>query len=104
MPPDVKGSPSFLRLSGLGDYAYVAWTSGRLLRYEIRDLDHPRLAEELNLVDEPGVTLTALEPLLGGTTLLAGDSSGRVRAWSFPSSAAACSLVLSDEKRWARRR
>lgn len=97
LPPDIKGPPSFLRLSGLGDYAYVAWASGRLLRYEIRDLDHPRLAEEVHLVDEPGVTLTALEPLLGGTTLLAGDSSGRVRAW-FPILAASARSLGSDEK------
>ena len=83
LPADAKGPPQFLRLSGLGDYAYVAWNSGRLLRYEIRDLDHPRLMEDVHVVDEPGVSLTVLEPLLGGTTLLAGDSSGRVRAW-FP--------------------
>ena len=61
LPPDAAGSPKFLRLSGLGDYLYVAWDNGRLLRYEIRDLDHPRLVEDLNLIDEPAVTLTVLE-------------------------------------------
>lgn len=83
LPSDAKTPPNFLRLSGLGDYLYVAWDNGRLLRYEIRDLDHPRLAETINLVDDADLRLTALEPLIGGTTLLAGDSTGRVRAW-FP--------------------
>ncbi len=97
LPADIKGPPKFLHLSGLGDYVYVAWSDGRLLRYEIRDLEHPRLAEEVNLVDESGVSLTALEPLLGGTTLLAGDSSGRVRAW-FPVLATGARSFGSEEK------
>ncbi|HEX3997760.1 MAG TPA: ABC transporter permease subunit [Pirellulales bacterium] len=83
LPADIDGPPKFLRLGGLGEYLYIAWSNGRLLRYETRDLDHPRLMEDRNLLGESGMTLTALAPLLGGTTFLAGDSSGRVRTW-FP--------------------
>jgi phosphate transport system permease protein len=101
LPADAKGPPKFLRLAGLGDYVYTAWSNGRLLRYEIRDLDHPRLAEEVNTIDEPGVSLTVLEPLLGGTTLLAGDSSGRVRAW-FPVLATGTPSLGGEEKGFPR--
>jgi phosphate transport system permease protein len=83
LPPGPDGPPTYLRMAGLGDYAYLAWPNGRLLRFEIRDLAHPRLVEDIKLLTEPGATLTALEPLLGGTSLVAGDSTGRVRVW-FP--------------------
>jgi phosphate transport system permease protein len=83
LPPGSGGAPTFLRMAGLGDYAYLAWPDGRLLRYEIRDLEHPRLVEDLNVLSEPGARLTSLEPLLGGTSLVAGDSTGHVRIW-FP--------------------
>ena len=83
LPPEPDGPPAFLRMAGLGDYAYVGWPNGRLLRYEIRNLAHPRLVEDLKLITEEVHTLTVLEPLLGGTSLVAGDSTGRVRIW-FP--------------------
>jgi phosphate transport system permease protein len=83
LPSSVEGPPSFLVLSGLGDYLYAAWGNGRLLRYEIRDPEKPRLAEEVNVIDQAGAKLTALCPLVGGYTLVAGDSQGNVRTW-FP--------------------
>jgi phosphate transport system permease protein len=87
LPSSVQGAPKFLALSGLADYLYAAWENGRLLRYEIRDPEKPRLVEEVNLIARPGATLTALCPLVGGYTLVAGDSLGEVRTW-FPVSAA----------------
>ena len=86
LPSDPDGLPKFLRISGLGDFAYVAWPSGRLLRYEIRNLAHPRLVEDLNALGEPSARLTPVyfEAAAGaGSSLVIGDSSGRVRIW-FP--------------------
>jgi len=74
------GRPSRLLLSGLGDNIYLAWDDGRCVRYDASGGD-PRVAEELDLVDAPGETLTAAPFLIGKTTLLTGDSQGRVRAW-----------------------
>lgn len=86
IPYDASGHsepPAWLLLSGLGDTACVVWRDGTLLRFDTRDFSSPSLIERLDLVPESGLELTALKLLLGRTTLLAGDSSGRIRAW-FP--------------------
>lgn len=75
--------PEFFAISGLGEYLYFAWPDGQLQRYEIRNSAKQTLAEELDLLPEPEAKLTCLEMLVGGTTLLVGDSLGRVQAW-FP--------------------
>ena len=80
---DREDLPSFLALSGLGDSASIAWPDGTLVRYNTRDFNRPYIQEIVDLVPEPGGTLTVLRFLLGRTTLLTGDSTGTVRAW-FP--------------------
>lgn len=78
--PRGEGLPERLLLSGGGDALYLAWNDGILQRYDVRDPAAAALAEELDLVDGEG-TLTALTFLLGKTTLISGDSRGRVRGW-----------------------
>jgi phosphate transport system permease protein len=78
-----QGLPSWLLLSGLGDTVCAIWRDGTLLRFDTRDFSSPSLIERLDLVPEPDCTLTAVQLLLGRATILAGDSSGRTRAW-FP--------------------
>jgi phosphate transport system permease protein len=90
IPSTVEGPPKYLAISGLGDYVYAAWENGQLLRYEIRDVEKPRLVEDLRIVSEPGAKLTSLVPLLGGFTIVAGDSVGQVRTW-FP-------VIVTDTK------
>jgi phosphate transport system permease protein len=82
-----RAVPDFMVLAGMGDAVCLAWRDGILLRYDSRDFAAPRLAEEIRLGIGPGATLTAMTPLLGRTTVLTGDSTGRVRAW-FPTRAA----------------
>src|SRR5207249_3423270 len=55
------------------------WDDGLLYRYNTRDLNTP--AEVVHLLEERGPTLTSARFLIGRTTLLVGDSSGRVRGW-----------------------
>ncbi|HEV3003624.1 MAG TPA: hypothetical protein VGX78_04155, partial [Pirellulales bacterium] len=82
LPPGQLGATATrVMLSGVGDNAFVAWPDGRLLRFDVRDPNAPQLAEELDLVPEPSARLTALEWMIGKTTLVAGDSLGRVRGW-----------------------
>jgi phosphate transport system permease protein len=83
VPAADGGPPKFVLVGGLGDYAYAAWENGRLLRFEIRNPAKPRLVEDLRIVTEPGAKLQSLVMLLGGGTLIAGDSLGQVKAW-FP--------------------
>lgn len=76
-----RGKPAFLRLSGLGDNVFVAWEDGTLTRYDTRDYAKASVTEELDLTPEPGARLTALEFLIGKSTLVSGDSLGNVRGW-----------------------
>jgi phosphate transport system permease protein len=74
-------APAYLMLSGLGDNAFLAWPDGKLLRFDTRDIAKPVLAETVDLVPESDISLTALGHLIGKTSLVAGDSKGRVRVW-----------------------
>jgi phosphate transport system permease protein len=81
IPPRVgKGSPDYLLLSGVGDNVYLVWLDGHLLRVSTQDLEAPKVVEETELLED-GLKLTAIQFQIGKTTLLAGDSSGRIRAW-----------------------
>ncbi len=71
--------PKFLRLGGQGDTINLAWEDGYLQRYDARQMDEAKLVEKIKLLDQG--TLTQLEYLLGDTTLIAGDSTGKLSAW-----------------------
>jgi phosphate transport system permease protein len=81
--PKDRGLPSRVLVSDLGVDVYAAWDDGHTLRYNVRDVDQAVPSETLDLVPEPGRTLTALRFLIGRFTLIAGDSAGTLRAW-FP--------------------
>jgi phosphate transport system permease protein len=76
-----EAQPRWLRLAGLGDNVYLVWEDGRLQRYDVRSLSEPRFAESVWLAEEPHVNLTVLGFLIGKTSLVTGDSAGRVRVW-----------------------
>jgi phosphate transport system permease protein len=85
-PDAVRGLPDRLLLSGGGDLLYLVWRDGHLVRYDLRDPDKARAVEEVELLDgDEGSSgeVTAISFLIGKTTLICGDSLGRVRAW-FP--------------------
>ncbi len=73
--------PKYLRLAGLGDTVYLIWEDGRLVRFDTRNIERPVLAEELDLVEGPKGRVTALGMLIGKTSLVCGDSGGRLRIW-----------------------
>ena len=79
--PTGRTEPLHLFLLGNGGSLLVIWEDGYLQRFDLRDLDAPVLAQDVDLVREPGERMTAASMLLGRTTLLAGDSLGRLRAW-----------------------
>lgn len=76
-----QDAPLRVLVSGVGDNVFAAWPDGRLLRYDVKNFKAPALAESIDLVPEPKGRLTALEFMIGKTTLAAGDSLGRVRGW-----------------------
>jgi phosphate transport system permease protein len=81
LPPRDGSAPKYLLVSGVGDNVFVVWEDGHLLRVSAQDLESPKVVETVELVDLPGQALTAVQFLIGKSTLLVGDTSGRVRAW-----------------------
>lgn len=81
--PRPDAEPAFLLLSGLGDSVLLAWADGRAIRFNTRTPEKATVEESVDLLEDASLRLTALQYLLGQTTVLAGDSGGRVRAW-FP--------------------
>lgn len=81
LPDAEKVPPSHVLVSGVGDNVFVTWAKGRTLRISTQNIETPRVVEEFNLLGEEDVVLTALQFMIGKTTLLAGDTTGRVRAW-----------------------
>ncbi len=78
--PAGKDPPDYLLISGVGDNVYLVWQDGHLVRVSTQDLENPRVVEEMELLAD-GAKVTALQFQIGKTTLLVGDSTGRVRAW-----------------------
>ncbi len=76
-------APEHLLVSDLGDSVYVAWPDGLLHRYNVFDVKAPFLAETANLSPGAEHRLSVLAFLVGGMTLVAGDTAGTLRAW-FP--------------------
>lgn len=73
--------PFFVGLSGLGDALFMLWSDGTLHRYDLRTIEQVHLAEQLDVLAEPERRVTAVQFLLGRSTLLVGDTSGRVSLW-----------------------
>ncbi len=83
-----RGLPRWVMLRGLGDNAIAVWEDGRAVRVDVRDLAHPKIAEELDFlsdeVREPGgapARVSAVAFLNGKNTLLIGDTAGGLTAW-----------------------
>jgi phosphate transport system permease protein len=81
--PRPGAAPVFLGLSELADTLTLLHEDGALQRYDLRDFEHPVFMDETPLLDDSALRITVCRYLLGRSTLLVGDSSGRVRAW-FP--------------------
>ena len=77
--PPHPGKPDRILLAGTGDTFYLAWEDGTLCRYNVTTVDKPFLAETRRLIGDR--TMTGADFLVGKTTLMVGDSSGRIRAW-----------------------
>jgi phosphate transport system permease protein len=80
-PTSPKGHPQHLLVTGVGDNVYLIWEDGQLVRVNTQDLEEPKIVETVDLLGQKGLTVTAVQFQLGKSTLLVGDSFGRVRAW-----------------------
>ncbi|MCH5376952.1 MAG: ABC transporter permease subunit, partial [Planctomycetes bacterium] len=70
-----------VQLGNRAQNLFVAWSDGRLLRYDMRDPRAARPAEVVDVVPDDAAKLTVCRFILARETLICGDSSGGVRAW-----------------------
>lgn len=61
---------------------YVADVLGNIYYYDVSNKSEPRLIQKVKAVED-GVSITAIEFLAGGISILVGDSTGQVAQW-FP--------------------
>lgn len=80
LPAKAMGLPSYSLFNGVGDNVFLIWKTGELQRVNTRKMEAPVLVESVRLTDE-NVSITAVQFMIGKTSLLVGDSSGRVRSW-----------------------
>ncbi len=85
IPFEARGTPpQRLDLAAGGNELMIAWEDGLLDRFSTRDPANIERLERGYLLDpQGGSKLTALAPILGGSTFLWGDSTGRLRG-GFP--------------------
>lgn len=75
------GTPRWMLQNGLGDMVFLVWEDGTLWRVLARDLATVEIAEKTRVLEDGAGKLTSVAWLLGRTTLLVGDSAGRVCTW-----------------------
>jgi phosphate transport system permease protein len=78
---DGREPPRWMFLSGLGDMLFLVWEDGSLWRVLARDLAAAAVVEKTSVLESDAERVSAAAMLLGRTTLLIGDSRGRVGTW-----------------------
>ena len=80
LPVPAGEQPDFLSLSGDANEVLLVSESGAMTRINLRDREDLFVAETGSLLPaDSGDKITFFDPLLGGTTFLWGDSSGRLQ-------------------------
>jgi phosphate transport system permease protein len=87
--PPGKGRPLRLALSAVGDQVFAFWKDGHMVRFDARDRGNVRLAETRDVLEAPQLAVTEIRQLIGKSTFLIGDSSGRLRGWFYANSSEA---------------
>jgi len=75
--PDVAS----MLLSGDQRYLYVATRSGAMSEFDLRDFDNIELKDEIALIKEADTKLVSMTYLLGKSSIMVADTSGRVSQW-----------------------
>ncbi|QUX97923.1 phosphate ABC transporter permease [Marinomonas sp. CT5] len=75
--PDVAS----MLLSGDQRYLYVATRSGELSEFDLRDFDNIQLKDEIPLFKDANTKLVSMTYLLGKSSIMVADSTGRVSQW-----------------------
>lgn len=82
LPLRSAAAVSALAVTADGKRAFVGTADGWIHYWDLRDPESPQLVDAVQGA-APGTAITALQVLIGGTSLVVGDASGRVSVW-FP--------------------
>ena len=75
-----RGLPMSVLVEGIGQHAYVIWSDGTCVHWDLSSFHAPRALEEIDLTPQ-GAEVTCAAFVAGKKTLLIGDDQGRVRTW-----------------------
>ncbi len=82
LPVRSDAAVSALAVTGDGKRAFVGTLDGWVHYWDLRDPESPQLVDAVRAA-VPGTAITAMQVLIGGTSLVVGDASGKVSVW-FP--------------------
>lgn len=80
--PVISTDIEFMRLDIEARELYIADSKGFIYYFDVSNKNEPRLVQKVKAV-KSDVTITSLEFLSGGISILVGDSTGRIAQW-FP--------------------
>lgn len=79
--PEGRDLPKWLKMNDQGSSIFLIWEDGFTQVLDLIDLSQPSLRQTLDMAEEEGAVINVVDFLIGGNTLITGDSQGRVRAW-----------------------
>ena len=76
-----RALPERLLLTGLADGALLLWEDGHYVRLDVRRPSASAVMEVGDVLPADGQRVTAARFMIGGSTLVVGDSEGGINAW-----------------------
>jgi phosphate transport system permease protein len=80
LPVATDGDVTAVRLDSRGEDLFVGTSSGRVLRYDMRDPASAPAVESV-VAGQQGAAITVLSTLIGDRTLVVGDATGGLSTW-----------------------
>ena len=74
----VDGDVTAMQLDSRGDDLFLGTSTGQIVRYDVRDREHPRAADAMTAGP---AAISVLGFLIGDRTLIVGDRAGAVSSW-----------------------
>ena len=81
LSPDISADVTAIELDAFLTNLLVTTATGELLHWQVQDPAAPRFIHTFPVSDTPDVSATILAWLLGGRSLVIGDSAGGVSVW-----------------------
>ncbi|MBI5816365.1 MAG: ABC transporter permease subunit [Nitrospinae bacterium] len=81
VPLPLEGVITAIAMDKRGEDIFIGTSAGRIARVSLKDSPEPVAGEIVTAASAPGASVSVLGFLLGGRTLVAGDTAGAVSSW-----------------------